>query len=203
MLKNLVKFSNYLSNLWTKISGIKQIVYLPKIFGIRSLFVPFCLVYHWIVDTNTNTAVTYLFVPCGRDCSESFFGHSRARVEVGTTTSGEAFFTESPSSSTSYPGCKAWTFRFGRWTRCQCYKTFFSSLTLRHYKQGFVHGKFFQGIAPKITNAPKMGFRRPHMGASLITWSTAQGPYSLYFIIGMLHCQRQTLLIGSICKLQR
>jgi hypothetical protein len=41
MLKNLAKFSNYLSNLCTNISGIKQIVYLPQIFSILSLFVSF------------------------------------------------------------------------------------------------------------------------------------------------------------------
>ncbi len=46
MLKNLVKFSNYLSNLWINISGIKQIAYQPQIFGIRSLFVLFHLVLH-------------------------------------------------------------------------------------------------------------------------------------------------------------
>ncbi len=43
MLKNSVKYNNYLSNLWMNIYGIKQIVYQPKIFGIRSLFVPFQL----------------------------------------------------------------------------------------------------------------------------------------------------------------
>ncbi len=51
MFKYSVKFSNYLSNLWTNISSIKQIVYQPKIFGIWSLFIPFCLISHWIVDT--------------------------------------------------------------------------------------------------------------------------------------------------------
>ncbi len=33
MLKILVKLSNYLSNLWTNISGIKQKVFQPKIFS--------------------------------------------------------------------------------------------------------------------------------------------------------------------------
>jgi hypothetical protein len=44
MLKNLVKFSNCLSNHRTNISGIKQIVFQPKIFGIQPLFVPFHLI---------------------------------------------------------------------------------------------------------------------------------------------------------------
>jgi hypothetical protein len=44
MLKYLAKFSNYLSNLCTNISGIKHIVYQPEIFGIQSLFILFCLV---------------------------------------------------------------------------------------------------------------------------------------------------------------
>jgi hypothetical protein len=39
--------------------GIKRIVYQPKIFGIRSLFVSFHLVWHRIVDTEKNTAITY------------------------------------------------------------------------------------------------------------------------------------------------
>ncbi len=41
------------------IPGNKQIVYQPKIFGIRSLFVLFHLVWHRIVDTKMNTAITY------------------------------------------------------------------------------------------------------------------------------------------------
>jgi hypothetical protein len=41
------------------ISSIKQIVYQPKIFGIWSLFVLFHLVWHWRVDTEMNTAITY------------------------------------------------------------------------------------------------------------------------------------------------
>ena len=59
-LKNSSKISLYLSNLWRNISGIKQIVYQPKIFGIWSLFVLFCLVWHRIVDTETNTAIAYM-----------------------------------------------------------------------------------------------------------------------------------------------
>ncbi len=43
MLKIFVKFSNYLSNIWANISGIKRVVYQLKIFGIRSLFVLFHL----------------------------------------------------------------------------------------------------------------------------------------------------------------
>ncbi len=39
MLKNSVKINNYLSNLWTNISGIKSIVYQAKKFSICSLFV--------------------------------------------------------------------------------------------------------------------------------------------------------------------
>jgi hypothetical protein len=39
MLKNSVKINNYLSNLWTNISGIKSIVYQAKKFSIWSLFV--------------------------------------------------------------------------------------------------------------------------------------------------------------------
>jgi len=35
LLKNSSKISHYLSNLWTNISGIKQIVYPPKKFGIH------------------------------------------------------------------------------------------------------------------------------------------------------------------------
>jgi hypothetical protein len=62
MFKNLVKFSNYLSNLWTNISGIKQIVYQPKIFGIRSLFISFYLIQHQIVGTETNTASVKSFI---------------------------------------------------------------------------------------------------------------------------------------------
>jgi len=42
------------------ISGIKRIVYWPKIFSIWSHFILFHLFWHWIVDTETNTAVTYL-----------------------------------------------------------------------------------------------------------------------------------------------
>ncbi len=48
-----------MSNLWTNISGIKWIVYQPKIFGIWSLFVLFRLVWHRIVGTKMNTAITY------------------------------------------------------------------------------------------------------------------------------------------------
>ncbi len=58
MLKNLVKCGNYLSNHWTNISGIKSIVYQPKIIGIQSLFLLFHLFKHQIVDTETNTAAT-------------------------------------------------------------------------------------------------------------------------------------------------
>ncbi len=59
MLKNLVKFSNYLFNLWTNISGIKWTVYQPKTFGIRSLFILFHLDDHRIVHAWLNIAVTY------------------------------------------------------------------------------------------------------------------------------------------------
>jgi len=62
MFKNSVKFSKYLSNLWMNISGIKWIVYQPKIFGIWSLFILFHLVKHWIVDTEMNTAYAYFQV---------------------------------------------------------------------------------------------------------------------------------------------
>ncbi len=58
-MKNSVKFSNYLSNHWTNISSIKQIVFHPKIFGIRSLFILFHLVSHQIVDTEMNTAASW------------------------------------------------------------------------------------------------------------------------------------------------
>ncbi len=57
MLKNLVKLSNYLSNLGMNISGIKWIVFQPKIFSIRSLFVLFHLVYLQIVRVCPNIAV--------------------------------------------------------------------------------------------------------------------------------------------------
>jgi hypothetical protein len=59
MLKNSSYISHYLSNLWMNISGNKQIVYQPKIFSIRSLFVSFRLVWHRIVDTKMNTTITY------------------------------------------------------------------------------------------------------------------------------------------------
>jgi hypothetical protein len=59
MFKISVKFNNYLSDLWKNISGIKRVVYQPKIFGIWSLFISFCLVKHQIVDTETNTANAY------------------------------------------------------------------------------------------------------------------------------------------------
>jgi hypothetical protein len=59
MLKNSVKFSNYLFKLWTNISGIKRIVYQPQIFGIRSLFISLHLILHWIVHAWPNIAVTY------------------------------------------------------------------------------------------------------------------------------------------------
>jgi len=60
MLKNSVEFSNYLSNHWTNISSIKQIDCQRKIFGIRSLFIPLCLISHQTVGTKMNTAATYL-----------------------------------------------------------------------------------------------------------------------------------------------
>jgi hypothetical protein len=41
------------------ISGIKQIVYQPKIFSIWSLFILFHLIKHPIVHIKTNTAITY------------------------------------------------------------------------------------------------------------------------------------------------
>jgi hypothetical protein len=52
-------------------AGIKRIVYQPKIFGIRSLFVSFRLVWHRIVDTEKITAITYSSIillanNCGR-----------------------------------------------------------------------------------------------------------------------------------------
>ncbi len=52
-MKNSSKISHYLSNLWMNISGIKQIVYQPMVFGIQSLFILFHLVQHRIVHTET------------------------------------------------------------------------------------------------------------------------------------------------------
>ncbi len=60
MLKNSVKISNYLSNLWMNISGIKRIVYKAKKFGIRSLFVSIWFEIDRIVHAWLNIAVTYI-----------------------------------------------------------------------------------------------------------------------------------------------
>jgi len=63
------------------ISGIKQIVYQPKKIGIQSLFVLICLVQHWIVHTETNTAVTkYYTIPFAHSCDK----HSAALLHIST-----------------------------------------------------------------------------------------------------------------------
>jgi hypothetical protein len=54
----LSKISHYLSNLWTYISGEKQIVYQAKNFGILSLFVLIGFKLDWIVHAWLNIAVT-------------------------------------------------------------------------------------------------------------------------------------------------
>ncbi len=72
MLKNSVKMSNYLSNLWTNISGIKWIVCRAKKFGIWSLFISIWFEIDRIVHAWSNIAVTSkkvfdepdLIVPC-------------------------------------------------------------------------------------------------------------------------------------------
>ncbi len=56
---NSVKISNYLSNFWTNISGIKQTVYRAKKFGIQSLFVSIWFKIDQIVPAWLNIAVTY------------------------------------------------------------------------------------------------------------------------------------------------
>ncbi len=84
MLKNLVKFSNYLSNLWTNMSVIKRIVYHPQIFSIRPLFVSFHLVLHQIVRAWPNIIVTYLQMANGKWAIS--LGHCRSYFMDEITT---------------------------------------------------------------------------------------------------------------------
>ncbi len=58
MLKILLKISNYLSILWTNISGFKQIVYQAKKICIQSLFVSIQFEIDQIVCAWPNIAVT-------------------------------------------------------------------------------------------------------------------------------------------------
>ncbi len=68
MLKNYSKISLYLSNLWTYISGIKQIVYQAKKSSIRSLFILILFKIDQIVCAWPNITVTYLEL-CKMNCS--------------------------------------------------------------------------------------------------------------------------------------
>ena len=66
MLKNSVKISNYLSNLWVNISSVKQIVYMSKKFGIQSLFVSIRFEIDQIVHARPNireVQLAHLFEP--------------------------------------------------------------------------------------------------------------------------------------------